>query len=301
MLRFRLPLPEQFHSLSYSVQFDEHCVYTEQVKTRYEVAEHYASLGLLYSLAGQASFRTNGTRTAIDDQKFLLVNQDTRLSISAPSGSQPFLLYFQSGVPEMIAESLYSTPERLLDCPHTVHRVDFSLLERPRQVDVSLRKRLSLLATLPESCSSFQALKTDALVRSIVEDLLLENKRANTEAINLQVKKRSTRNELYKRLCIAKDWIDNHYTERITLKDISLTAHLNSQHFLRLFRQLFGKTPHQYLIDCRLEEAKRMLASTDLSVAEICNRVGWESLASFSRLFLHRTGYTPASTRNSVS
>jgi transcriptional regulator GlxA family with amidase domain len=104
--------------------------------------------------------------------------------------------------------------------------------------------------------------------------------------------------EIYKRLYIAKEWMEANYHQPITLNDIADEALLNSQHFLRLFSQLFKKTPHQFLIDLRLERAGNLLATTNASVSDICLSVGWESLASFSKLFKQKQGLTPTAFRN---
>ena len=97
---------------------------------------------------------------------------------------------------------------------------------------------------------------------------------------------------MYKRVIEAKLYIDNHYGERIDLENISNQAHFSKYHLLRLFKKSFGKSPHQYLIETRLLAAKRLLTS-DLSVTQVCYKVGFESIPSFITLFKKREGVTP--------
>lgn len=52
---------------------------------------------------------------------------------------------------------------------------------------------------------------------------------------------------LYKRIVQAKLYIDNHYANNIDLNDISDEAYFSKFHFIRLFKSIYGKTPHQYL------------------------------------------------------
>jgi AraC-like DNA-binding protein len=96
----------------------------------------------------------------------------------------------------------------------------------------------------------------------------------------------------YRRLVKAKMFIDQHYTEQIDLNNIADEAYFSKFHFIRMFKNSYGKTPHQYLISLRIERSMELLAQ-DNAVTDICYEVGFESLASFSRLFKRMTGFTP--------
>ena len=103
--------------------------------------------------------------------------------------------------------------------------------------------------------------------------------------------------EVYRRLCRARKFIDHCYDHPLNLDQMSSQACFSRYHFLRLFRQAFNKTPHQYLIQCRIERAKVLLRSRRLSVTDVCFEVGFQSLGSFSSLFRRCVGDAPASYR----
>lgn len=103
--------------------------------------------------------------------------------------------------------------------------------------------------------------------------------------------------DLHERLCRARKFIDESYHLPIDLEEISKQACLSRYHFLRLFRDTFDTTPHQYLIQRRIEKAKELLRVRYLSVTDICFEVGFESLGSFSSLFRKCVGQPPASYR----
>jgi transcriptional regulator GlxA family with amidase domain len=85
--------------------------------------------------------------------------------------------------------------------------------------------------------------------------------------------------------------------EPLRLADIADVAAMAPFHFLRAFKELFGVTPHRYLVARRLERAKRLLLTTDLSVTEVGLSVGFDSLGSFSSLFRRRTAASPEAYR----
>ncbi|QEC78290.1 helix-turn-helix domain-containing protein [Mucilaginibacter ginsenosidivorax] len=89
---------------------------------------------------------------------------------------------------------------------------------------------------------------------------------------------------LYRRIVHAKLFIDGHYHQAINLDDIADEAFFSKFHFIRLFKTTYGKTPHQYLIAVRVEQA-RLLLQKGASVTEACYAVGFDSVTSFSALF----------------
>jgi AraC-like DNA-binding protein len=104
---------------------------------------------------------------------------------------------------------------------------------------------------------------------------------------------RLTRPEVLERLDRARKFIDLCYDLPLDLNEISRHACFSRYHFLRLFRQAFNKTPHQYLIERRIERAKELLSANDLRVTDVCFEVGFQSLGSFSSLFHKSVGHAP--------
>ncbi|MGH2552941.1 MAG: AraC family transcriptional regulator [Chitinophagaceae bacterium] len=103
--------------------------------------------------------------------------------------------------------------------------------------------------------------------------------------------------DIYRRMAAAKIYIDDNYQEPIDLEQISKQAFLSRFHFHRLFRQVYKRTPHQYLTQKRLDKAKDLL-SNNKPVTDVCNEVGFESIGSFSVLFKKEIGFAPQYYRN---
>ena len=97
--------------------------------------------------------------------------------------------------------------------------------------------------------------------------------------------------EVYERLCRARNFIDVCYDLPLNLDEISSKACFSRYHFLRLFRQTFDKTPHQYLVERRIEKAKELLRGAHLSVTDVCFEVGFQSLGSHALQKLTEDAY----------
>jgi len=108
----------------------------------------------------------------------------------------------------------------------------------------------------------------------------------------------ATREELHRRLCRARDHMHGSVDRPLTLATISREACLAPHHFHRVFRQVFGRTPHEYMTGLRIARARTLLAVTDQPVSEICLEIGFESLGSFSALFRRETGMSPTAFRS---
>ena len=98
---------------------------------------------------------------------------------------------------------------------------------------------------------------------------------------------------IYQRIVRAKLYIDAHYADQLEVNDIAGEAYSSQFHFIRQFKEVYGKTPHQYLIHLRITKAKQLL-KTGTPVAQTCHAVGFESLGSFSSLFKRLEGKTPS-------
>lgn len=99
--------------------------------------------------------------------------------------------------------------------------------------------------------------------------------------------------DLYRRIVQAKLFIDDNFAESIDAGDIADEACYSKFHFIRTFKTIYGRTPHQQLTHVRVEKAKEML-ELGTSVTDTCFAVGFDSLGSFTRLFKSRVGFTPS-------
>ena len=95
----------------------------------------------------------------------------------------------------------------------------------------------------------------------------------------------------------ARDLIDRDYAEPLDLDAMAAEAGYSRYHFARAFTTAYGETPRAYLTRRRIERAKTLLRTANLSVTEICFLVGFSSLGSFSTRFRDQVGWSPSEYR----
>ena len=88
-------------------------------------------------------------------------------------------------------------------------------------------------------------------------------------------------------------FISSHYTEKITLNDISQATFYSAAYCENEFKKTTGKSIINYLIDVRINAAKKLLAESSMSCARIAAAVGFDDANYFSRISKKRTGYSP--------
>ena len=92
-----------------------------------------------------------------------------------------------------------------------------------------------------------------------------------------------------------------NYPELTTLDKVYKLAGYSKPQFDRLFKKFTSKTPLEYLNECKIDEARRLLIETNLSIAHICVLLGFSSTAHFIHLFKKRSGTTPLQFRKNIS
>ena len=105
------------------------------------------------------------------------------------------------------------------------------------------------------------------------------------------------RNEALRPVRIAKQYVQQHFSEPITLEDVCEAAGFSVSYFSALFKKETGEGFSKYLTRVRMEEAKTLLRETNLPVAEICERVGYSDRKHFTALFHKMAGLNPAEYR----
>ncbi|MED4226217.1 AraC family transcriptional regulator [Neobacillus cucumis] len=97
----------------------------------------------------------------------------------------------------------------------------------------------------------------------------------------------------------VKKFIEENFRQELTLNDLANLVYVSPYHLAHIFKEEVGMPPIQYLIQCRIEEAKRLLKNSNLSVKEIAAMIGYENPNYFNLLFKKVTGTPPGKYRKS--
>ncbi len=98
-----------------------------------------------------------------------------------------------------------------------------------------------------------------------------------------------------------KAFVEAHLSQPIRVADLSGVVGLSATHFSRAFGRSFGEPPHVYLIQRRLDRARHLMLTSDISLSDLAAACGFSDQAHFCRLFRRYTGRTPAAWRRDAN
>lgn len=104
----------------------------------------------------------------------------------------------------------------------------------------------------------------------------------------------SLRPKQYALIRQSRAFMEKSYSTKLELDDLAKIAFMSRFHYVRIFKQVYGVTPKQYLQEMRVSKAKDLLKS-GRTITEICFEVGYESVPTFSAVFKKMTGHSPKS------
>lgn len=146
-----------------------------------------------------------------------------------------------------------------------------------------------------------ERLINECLRRCLANCYKVYNEEIFQKATRLNFLNDSTRVEVLRRLNLAREYLYANYNKNVNLDNLANYACLSVNHLLRTFKLAFNQSPHQFLMQIRLQRAQALLAKTEYPVYEIVNMVGFKCTSSFIRLFKSRYKITPLKYRSVAS
>jgi AraC-like DNA-binding protein len=284
-----------FCMTSYNRQFEEKNILIHAITSQVFYPEHWGPLSIKTAFNGEEYYKLNNCEFAVSDKNYLVVNEGNFYSSYINSGSrvESFTINFSLQLVNDTLTACSSTSDFVLDNYRSDNnrRIEFYEKLNPHDQLVSplIFKLLELSKSFKKNLPHIEEIYLQLLEKIVIKQEQLQNEIANIPAI-----KASTKQELYKRLSRAKDYIDSCYYKEITIGQLAAICFLNQTYFLRQFKNYFGTTPRQYIITKRMEAAKDLLAAKkDVSITDVCQQVGYNDLSSFSKLFKSYYSFSP--------
>lgn len=231
---------------------------------------------LFYIIGGDGQFQINEKLFPVQAHQLVVVNPNI-LHTEVSYGSQP-LEYIVLGI-----EGLELTIPGSEEDRHCIYSF-------PEQNEVLECMQL-VLQEMQEGKPEYQTLCLAYM------DIIMVQLIRNASVSVTQIQSRFPAN----RQCAAvRHYIDQHYKENVTLDILAETVSINKFYMAHAFKQEYGISPINYLIFCRIREAKRLLAETDLSLSQIAAVLGFSSSSYFSQSFRSAEGISPTEYRKNT-
>jgi AraC family transcriptional regulator len=260
--------------------------------TRSQCDHHIGCLSIKTVLTGEEWYGVNGTPVAVRPGAFLLLNdgQDYSCRIDGMS-TNTVSVFFARDFARSILRDFTNDVGTLIDDPFERDSIPefFSVLH---PFDNNTKRHLSSLINSLET-EGHNANMVDERLVFLLSDLIRIHRGDLEISKNIYATRSSTKKEVYKRVCIARDFLHSFYNEDKSLKSIASASSLSVPQLVRQFKAAFGVTPHRYLVNIRLQRAADLLRCTATPVTEIAASCGFENASAFSRVFKGMYGIQP--------
>jgi AraC family transcriptional regulator len=245
---------------------------------------------------GRVYYNTGRGHFAVEEENYLILNHGQEYSITIESETlvESFCVFFPLSIINDVHRSLISSNNEMLDTPFDQTKSSTQFVEKTYYNNPALS---SSLLHLRNNYRDRDELWLEEKLHELSCNLLFVHRRVQEDIRNLPLLKSSTKEEIYKRIHIGRDYILAYYNKQLSLTEMAKIACLSPNYFLRHFKLMFDVTPHQFLTEKRLQEARRLLFNTQKSVTDVCFDVGYESPSTFSTLFTNRFGLSPSNLR----
>lgn len=250
-------------------------------------------LSIFTNISGQSVVTVDSKRTVIKEGFFCITNasQHYTLEIDSRQPAETFNIHFGDYFAEKVWSSLSLEAESLLENKSVHQAMEFRNRLAPlNEVTKNIIHQIHLNQN-PEKLLLEERLYT------LFQSLLSEEKKIQKIQQQLPALKSSTKKEIAQRLFLATDYIYTYYDQKISLEELAQASYLSKFHFLRLFKIGFNKTPYQFINEIRVQRAQQLLVKSKLEVKDIARLTGFDSAATFSRMFYNQSGLYPTQFR----
>jgi len=254
------------------------------------------SFSLISNIHGQVDCKIDRLSFKVCSSAFLITNPFQKLdySITAGEKTETANIHFNYQFVQNLVNYYTASDTSLLDNTEKENGslpVFFNELHYKNKAISVLIKKLSL---------SKEAYQFEEILSEIGIHLFLTQRECQKKLRSIKSRNAITRKELYRRISMAKDMLYCNYEQPISIAEISKDVCVSKHHFTRLFKDVYGFSPYQFLKTVRLEKAKELLLK-DYSLAEIARQVGFIESNSFINAFKSYTKIYPTEFRQLIS
>lgn len=282
-------------------RFKKHNIIFNTVSNYSHCDDHVGCLSFKIILSGEEWYVVNNRRIAVRPGQFLILNDEQNYSCSIDQEKvRGFSVFFRKEfAAEVFRNEMSSNEETILDNPFSLNEKSPEFFQTLNYITPELQLQLMTLISALEN-NGFHAMTDEKLV-FLLEHLIRSHKSDTKRIDRVAAIKLSSRTEIYKRLCIAKDLLHSTFMDNPDLQTLSSTSCLSVPQLIRQFKSVFQVTPHQYLIALRLKRAVELLKFSHKPINEITWECGFENESAFCRAFKTTYGTQPLNYRKASS
>lgn len=244
---------------------------------------------ICYAFAGRGQFRMHGVVHEVKAGDVFIARPHEEHEIIS-SDEQPLGIHFWSH--SLIPEAATSgTPDEAVD------RLLHAFADSRRCVSNRVPGMDQTIALMIEETARAEPGYVEVL-EGLARKLLLDTARASLDK-PMAAGPLPLRTSQFTPLVVdtTRTYVRDNLARELSVRDLAAQVNLSERHFARIFQAASGRSPLDFIIDCRVAAAEQLLLAGEFSIKEIARRVGYPDVRYFTTVFRRRTGFPPATWR----
>jgi len=273
-------IPTFSNQLENKILYSNH---SDDISVTYE-----STYSIKYVIDGSKHYNIGNQVLKVSKNQFLILNNH-QIITEAKKGTKGLSLFISPKLIHEIAD-FYSRNNASIKFLEIIQRSS----------NLKVKNLLDKIVYLYENDQVHLNQQMDDLFMTISELIIQEQVSIDCDFKRLKIVKHNTKRELYKLVTEAREYLNDNFRDKISLEMISKDIGVSKYYLHRLFKEINGKTPLEYLTDIRLENAKNKLQYSKDSIFEIAITSGFDNTAYFSNVFRKHIGLSPRQFRKAL-
>lgn len=237
---------------------------------------HHEMVEILYILRGDGIFEINGTPYPVSSGDLVIYNSDAVHNESVKFPPPPLYGLEASGIQiDNLPSNWIIAPDACPVIPLGARATEFRHLFR------SIYEHSSKQTPNASAICQYLFLALLHMIHELFD---------GSAPVHAGAKEESKATELGRQIQI---YVDEHVLEDLSVQSVADHFDISSAYLFRLFKQVTGTSLMQYIIQRRIGEAQTLLLITELSITEVAQRVGYDNLSHFVKMFSQKVGMSP--------
>ncbi len=271
--------------------------FSNQLENKILYSNHYDDISISYQstytikyvIDGLKHYNYNNQDIEVSKGQYLILNNNSQITTEVKKGTKGLSLFLSSKLINEISH-FYSSSNSSIKFLEIIQR----------NSNQKINNLLNEIVYLYENNQTGFKQQINDLFIIISELIVQEQVSIDNNFINLNIVKHDTKRELYKSITEAKEYLNDNFKEKISLDIISRDIGISKYYLHRIFREINGNTPLEYLKNIRLEKAKNELQYSNSTIFEIAFKCGFDSTSYFSNIFKKHIGLSPTQFRRTL-
>jgi AraC family transcriptional regulator len=258
---------------------------------------NFRSFMVKYVCEGTENYNINGHAYQLRERQYLLVNQYAEGSgwLDSPTPVKGICIDISPTLISEVVGSFQRPDTAICDIEIDKYFTSSSFIERKfsgTQENTArfLHQLSNVISPDPQQDHQFSS----DFFYEIAQCIVADHQYIFKQFKSIPSLKSITRKDLFRRVSIGKEYIENHFRLPLEIKSVASESSLSEYHFYRLFKAVYAITPYQYILKLRLDYAWILLKQGHTSITLIAFEAGFADIFSFSKAFKKRYGNSPS-------